>query len=114
MSITIYHNPRCSKSRQALKLLQEKGHQPKVVEYLKTGLDKATINQLLTKLELPPLSIIRQKESLYKQARLAPQPSKTALIKLLIKEPILLERPIVIKGDKAVIGRPPEQVLNLL
>lgn len=115
MSITIYHNPRCSKSRQTLALLQERGIEPIVIEYLKTPPDAATLKSLLGKLKLPPRELMRSNEAVYKEAGLAdPQLSEAALIKAMVEQPVLIERPIVINGDRAAIGRPPENVLSIL
>lgn len=115
MSITIYHNPRCSKSRQTLALLQERGIEPVVIEYLKTPPDAATLKSLLGKLKLSARELMRTKETAYKENGLAdPQLSDTALIRAMVEEPVLIERPIVVNGKKAVIGRPPENVLNII
>ena len=115
MSITIYHNPRCSKSRQTLALLQERGIEPVVVEYLKTPPDAATLKSLLGKLKFSARELMRTKEPAYKEAGLAdPQLSEAALIKAMTEQPVLIERPIVVNGSKAAIGRPPENVLTIL
>ena len=115
MSITIYHNPRCSKSRQTLALLQERGIEPIVIEYLKTPPDAAMLKSLLGKLKLPPRELMRSNEAVYKEAGLAdPQLSEAALIKAMVEQPVLIERPIVVNGDRAAIGRPPENVLSIL
>ncbi|MFT6389849.1 MAG: arsenate reductase [Cellvibrionaceae bacterium] len=113
---TIYHNPRCSKSRQTLALLEDNGVKPEVVLYLDQHLDKATLKSLITKLELNgPRDIIRKGEEAYKEMKLSDKTlSDGALINAIIQVPKLLERPIVVKGNKAVIGRPPENVLSLL
>ena len=115
MSVVIYHNPRCSKSRQTLQLLQDKGAEPEVIEYLKTPPNAATINQLLAMLGLEPRELMRGKEAEYKALGLADEAlSRDALIQAMVETPKLIERPIVVKGDKAAIGRPPEAVLDIL
>ncbi|MES9969390.1 MAG: arsenate reductase (glutaredoxin) [Candidatus Thiodiazotropha sp.] len=115
MSIEIYHNPRCSKSRQTLQLLQDKGIDPDVVEYLKTPPDKATLEQILDMLGLEPRELMRKKEKEYKALQLDdPALSRDQLIEAMIANPKLIERPIVIQNGKAAIGRPPEQVLEIL
>ena len=115
MSIEIYHNPRCSKSRQTLQLLQEQGVEPDVVEYLKTPPDKKTLEHILDLLGLEPRDLMRKKESEYKENRLDdPNLTREQLIDAMIAHPKLIERPIVIKDGKAAIGRPPEKVLEIL
>jgi len=115
MSITIYHNPRCSKSRQTLALLQERGIEPVVIEYLKTPPDATTLKALLGKLKLSARELMRTKEAVYKENGLAdPQLSETALIKAMVEHPVLIERPIVVNGNRAALGRPPENVLTIL
>jgi len=115
MSITIYHNPRCSKSRQTLALLQERGIETDVVDYLQTPPDSKMLKSLLSKLNLSARQLMRTKEAAYKDAGLADtELSEAALIKAMIEQPILIERPIVVNGDKSVIGRPPENVLAIL
>ena len=115
-AITIYHNPSCSKSRQTLALIEQAGITPNIVEYLQTPPDAETLTALLDKLvELPPRDIMRKAEQAYADNNLADDTlSESALIQAMIAHPILIQRPIVVKGDKAVIGRPPENVLELL
>lgn len=115
MSITIYHNPRCSKSREALQLLKDRQLEPAVVEYLKTPPDAATLRQLLDMLGLRPRELMRRKEKLYKALGLDdPSLSDEALIAAMVANPVLIERPIVVTGGKAALGRPPQQVLDIL
>ncbi|MES9825407.1 MAG: arsenate reductase (glutaredoxin) [Candidatus Thiodiazotropha endolucinida] len=115
MSVEIYHNPRCSKSRQTLQLLQDQGIDPDVVEYLKTPPDKATLGQILDMLGLEPRELMRTKEKEYKVLQLDdPSLSRDQLIDAMITNPKLIERPIVIQNGKAAIGRPPEKVLDIL
>lgn len=112
----IYHNPRCSKSRQTLQLLQDNQIQPTVIEYLQTPLSKTQVKQVLKLLQLTPREMMRTKETIYKEQKLS-DPSKTPdeLIQAMVDHPILIERPIVIiNNQKAVIGRPPENVLEIL
>lgn len=114
MSIEIYHNPRCSKSRQTLQLLEERGAQPRVVEYLKQPPDRATLSHILDLLGLEPRALMRTKEAEYREQGLDnPALSREQLIDAMITTPKLIERPIVIKDGKAVLGRPPEKVLEL-
>lgn len=113
--IQIYHNPRCTKSRQALELLQSKGIVPQVILYLEQGLTKTEITEILSKLKLPVREIMRTKEEEFKEQNLADQNlSFDDLIAALVKTPKLLERPIVINGNKAAIGRPTENILEIL
>jgi arsenate reductase len=115
MSITIYHNPRCSKSRQALALLREQGIEPDVVEYLKYPPDAATLAQVLDMLGLEPRDLMRRKEKEYKENGLDdPDLTREQLIAAMVAHPKLIERPIVVKNGKAALGRPPEQVLDVL
>ena len=114
--IAIYHNPRCSKSRSTLKLIEEGGAAPEVVEYLKTPPSADELAALCKKLKLAPKDIIRSKESLFKELKLSLKDDRSDAewIEILAANPKLIERPIVVKGAKAVIGRPPENVLELL
>ncbi|MBF0168068.1 MAG: arsenate reductase (glutaredoxin) [Alphaproteobacteria bacterium] len=113
MIVTIYHNPRCSKSRQALDILMSKGIEPQVVEYLKTPLSALEIRRLLKLLNMAPRQVMRAKEAA--EAGLAdPALSDEALVEGLSRHPEVLERPIVVAGKKAVLGRPPEAVLAIL
>ncbi|VAX03061.1 Uncharacterized protein YfgD, not an arsenate reductase [hydrothermal vent metagenome] len=115
MSTTIYHNPRCSKSRQTLQLLEERGIQPEVVKYLETPPDEATLKTLLDMLGLEPRQLMRQKETAYKELGLDnPELDRDALIRTMVEHPKLIERPIVVKDGKAALGRPPEDVLEIL
>ncbi len=113
--VTIYHNPRCSKSRQTLALLEEKGLQPQVVEYLKTPPDEKTLRLLLKQLKLRPAQLLRKGEAAYKELGLAHQlEDNAALIAAMLAHPELIERPIVVHAGRAALGRPPEQVLEIL
>ncbi len=111
-TVTIYHNPRCSKSRQTLALLQERGAEIQVVEYLKTPPDADTIRQLTKRLGLDPRDLIRDKE--YRALSLAETDDPAELIRRMVAHPEIIQRPIVVNGDEARIGRPPEKVLEIL
>jgi arsenate reductase len=115
MSVTIYHNPRCTKSRAALKLIEERGITPKVVEYLNTPPSPAALKAILKKLGLKPSDLLRKSEPRYAELGLKDRTlDDDALIALMAENPILIERPIVVAGGKAAIGRPPEKVLEIL
>ncbi|MBL3527650.1 MAG: arsenate reductase (glutaredoxin) [gamma proteobacterium endosymbiont of Lamellibrachia anaximandri] len=115
MSVEIFHNPRCSKSRQTLQLLKDNGVEPEIVEYLKTPPNRDTLEQVLDMLGMEPRDLMRKKESEYKENNLAdPSLSRDQLIDAMIAHPKLIERPIVIKNGKAALGRPPEQVLEII
>jgi arsenate reductase len=115
MTVTIYHNPRCSKSRQTLTLLEEKGVKPKIVDYLKEPPSAVELKRILKKLGLKPRDVMRKGESVYAELGLEDKDLKDdALIARMVENPILIERPIVVAGDKAAIGRPPEAVLKIL
>ncbi len=113
--VDIYHNPRCSKSRQTLALLEEKGVAPTIIEYLKTPPDVDTIKTLLSLLEIPARDLLRKNEAIYKELNLADKSlTDEQLIQAMADNPKLIERPIVINNNKARIGRPPEAVLEIL
>lgn len=115
MTITIYHNPRCSKSRQTLQLLEENNIQPEIVKYLETPPTVEEITALLAKLNKSPREAMRTKETLYKELSLGDDSvTDEQLINAMHSNPKLIERPIVVNGDKARFGRPPEQVLEIL
>jgi arsenate reductase (glutaredoxin) len=115
MTVTMYHNPRCSKSRQALKLLQDRGVEPRIVEYLKTPPDAKTLKAILQKLGMAPRALMRRKEPPYKTLNLAdPALGEDTLIASMVENPVLIERPIVLANGKAALGRPPEKVLEIL
>lgn len=115
-SITLLHNPRCSKSRQTLSLLEDNGIAPVIVEYLKAPLSETELKQVFKKLNVNTVrEMMRTKDTEYKDAGLADDSvSDQALFEAMVNIPKLIERPIVIKGDKARIGRPPESVLEIL
>jgi len=111
---TIYHNPRCSKSRNTLALLQEQGIEPDVVLYLETSPDAQEIRGLLGKLGISAAQLVRRGEEAYKECGLNSNSSEEELIAAMASHPKLIERPIVVSGARAVLGRPPENVLELL
>ncbi len=110
----IYHNPRCSKSRDSFNLLSEKGLKFEAVEYLKTPLSKDDLVQVLKQLNIPAKDLIRKGEKDYKENFKGKELSEDEWIEAMLEFPKLIERPIVVKGDKAVIGRPLENVIELL
>jgi arsenate reductase len=115
MDVTIYHNPRCSKSRQTLQLLQEQGIEPTVRLYLEDSPSAKELKEVIAKLDISPRELLRKGEDAYKENQLSNKDlSDAALIKAMVEFPKLIERPIVIKGDRAKLGRPPEQVLEIL
>ncbi|MCL4108889.1 UNVERIFIED_CONTAM: hypothetical protein GTU68_008084 [Idotea baltica] len=113
-NITIYHNPRCSKSRASLALLEENGVTPEIVLYQEDRLDSATITALLAKLDMSASQLVRRGEADFKEAGLSRDSSEQQLIDAMVERPKLIERPIVVKADRAVLGRPPENVLELI
>ncbi len=115
MSVKIYHNPRCSKSRQTLQLLEENGVQAEVIQYLKNPPTAGELDSILTMLDIQPRELMRTKEAEYKTTGMDnPDLDRDALIAGMVNTPKLIERPIVIANGKAAIGRPPESVLAIL
>lgn len=115
MKITIYHNPGCSKSRQTLALIRAQGHEPAIVEYLTAPPDTMTLKQVIKMLGITPRELLRNKEEEYKKAALdSPTVSDDTIIQAMLTYPKLIERPIVVVNNKAVMGRPPENVLTIL
>ncbi len=113
MAIRIYHNPRCNTSRKTLALLREKGVEPEIIEYLKTPYTTAGLKTLLGQLKMPATALVRRKEAA--AAGIDPAKlSEEALIAQMARNPIIVERPIVVSGGKAALGRPPEKVLSVL
>ena len=115
MSVIIYHNPRCSKSRQALSLLHEKNIDTNIVEYLKTPPTVSELKDILLKLGYKPRQLLRKNEQIYKDLDLGSD-GKTDddLVNAMVDNPILIERPVIISGDQVTIGRPPESILDIL
>lgn len=115
MTVRILHNPRCSKSRATLALLQDKGMEPEIIHYLETPPDAATLKDICRRLNIAPRDLLRKGEAEYAELGLDnPQLSDAELIEAMHRHPRLIERPIVLCGDKAAIGRPPEAVLEIL
>lgn len=113
--VTIYHNPRCSKSRQALQILLSHDFKPIIIEYLKTPLTEREITELLHLLGVPPREIMRKNEDLYKQLNLVnPDLTDEQLMTYLAENPILIERPIVVIDKQAILARPPEKILEII
>lgn len=110
----IYHNPRCSKSRQTLQLIKDAGADVEIIEYLKAIPTKEELKLVLMQLNLKPIDIIRKGEAVYKEKFKNSNFNDDEWIKIMIEYPKLIERPIVIKGNKAILGRPPENVLELI
>jgi arsenate reductase len=115
MTVAIYHNPRCTKSRATLRLLEQRGLKPKIVDYLKTPPSAAELKAILKKLGLKPRELMRKGEPRYAELGLKQRElNDDQLIALMAANPILIERPIVVSGGKVAIGRPPEKVLEVL
>lgn len=113
--IIIFHNPRCSKSRQTLALIEEAGHKAEVIKYLDTPPSEETLNSIIEKLGFSSArQLMRTKEALYKELNLADVDDENALVEAMSENPKLIERPIVLANHKAAIGRPPESVLDIL
>ena len=115
MKVEIYHNPRCSKSRETLALLRGRGIEPEVIEYLKAPPDRQTLEKLLKMLKMQPRDLMRKKEKEYVELGLDnPELDRDDLVQAMVDHPKLIERPIVIHNRKAALGRPPQQVLDIL
>ena len=111
---TIYHNPRCSKSRETLALLEQAGATPRIVEYLKNPPTAAELKALVSKLGIEPEQLVRKSEEIYKSRYAGKTLTAAQWIDAMVQHPVLIERPIVIKGKRAILGRPPENVKKLL
>lgn len=112
--LVIYHNPRCAKSRAALSLLLERGTRPEVIEYLKTPPTREVLGALVKRLGIRPEQLVRKGEEVYKRQFSGRDLNDDQWLEALVQHPVLIERPIVVSGNRAVIGRPPEKVLDLL
>lgn len=112
--VIIYHNPKCSKSRETLQLLREHGVEPQIIKYLDTPPTQKRVLELIDMLGVAPAQILRTKEKEYKELGLSAQSSKTEVARAIATHPVLLERPIVVRAGKARLGRPPERVLEIL
>jgi arsenate reductase (glutaredoxin) len=111
---TIYHNPRCSKSRETLALLQGKGIEPSIVEYLKTPPSASQLKSIVKQLGIKPEQLVRKGEEIYKSRYANRTLSDAQWFEAMVENPSLIERPIVIRGQRAALGRPPQNVLQLL
>ena len=114
MPVTIYHNPRCSKSRQTLALIEEKGIEPDIIEYLTSPPSEAELDNILTLLGIEPEALMRKGEDEFKQYFKGKTLSRVEAISLMVQYPKVIERPVVVNGNKATVGRPPESVLDIL
>lgn len=115
MEVVIYHNPKCSKSRKTLELLRSRNIEPRIIEYLQSPLDREQLSGILRLLDLAPRGLMRTGEAEYRDSGLAnPEVSNDQLLQAMVEYPVLMQRPIVVCNGKAAIGRPPEQVLEIL
>ncbi len=115
MAITIYHNPRCSKSRKTLQLIEENNSGVEIIEYLKSPPSKSEFKNILKALNMKPREVLRKNEPEYKALGLDDQSlSEDQIIDLMLANPMIIERPIVVAGNRAVLGRPPENVLDII
>lgn len=112
--LRIYHNSRCRKSRETLELIRNNGHEVEVIEYLKNTPSPDELRDILHKLQLKSMDLIRKSENTYKEKFAGKDFSEEEWLAILVENPILIERPIVVSGEKAIIGRPPENVLSIL
>lgn len=112
--ITIYHNPRCSKSREGVCLLKEKGIEFETFKYLDEKITKSELTSIIKKLNIKPIELVRTKETLWKENYKGKEWSDDEVITILLENPVLIERPIIINGNKAVIGRPIEKILEII
>jgi arsenate reductase (glutaredoxin) len=113
-ALTIYHNPACTKSRETLALIRARGHEPQIVEYLKNPPSEAELTAIVRKLGIKPLELIRRNEQVFKDKYAGKTLGDKEWIRAMVKDPILIQRPIVVRGAAAAIGRPPEDVERLL
>tara|TARA_A100000171_G_C2140375_1_gene154974 strand:+ start:244 stop:585 length:342 start_codon:yes stop_codon:yes gene_type:complete len=112
--ITLYHNPRCSKSRQGLAIVEESGKKFEVVKYLDEPLSEAKLSEIIALLAISPSDLVRKNEAVWKENYKGKALTDSQIIKAMVKHPKLIERPIVVNGKKAVVGRPPETIQNIL
>jgi len=112
--VTIWHNPKCSKSREALSIIKENNYEHNIVKYLETAPDEAQIKTILRMLGITPRELMRTKEDIYKEMKLKEESSDDALISAMVKNPKLIERPIIIKDGHAIIGRPTQRIAEFL
>jgi len=111
---TIYHNPRCSKSRQCLAILEEKNEDLEIIKYLDTPITKEKLTEIIKLLDIKPIDLVRKNEAIWKEKFKGKDITDKQLIQAMCDYPKLIERPIVIKNNKAMIGRPPEKVIDIL
>ncbi|WP_405206907.1 arsenate reductase (glutaredoxin) [Aquimarina sp. LLG6339-5] len=111
---TIYHNPRCSKSRQCLAILEDKKEDLEIIKYLETPITKEKLTEIIALLRIKPINLVRKNEAIWKQEFKNKDLTDSELIRIMCENPKLIERPIVIKNKKAIIGRPPENVIEIL
>ncbi|AXT59339.1 arsenate reductase (glutaredoxin) [Aquimarina sp. AD10] len=111
---TIYHNPRCSKSRETLALLEEQKEDVTIIKYLDTPITKDILIELIDLLGIPPIDLVRKNETIWKEKYKNEKLSDDEIINAMLNHPKLIERPIVVKGNKAILGRPPQQVITIL
>lgn len=112
--IKIYHNPRCSKSRQGLEILEKSGKEFKIVKYLETSISESELENIITSLKIKPIDLVRKNEAIWKDNFKGKEFSDKDLIKIMVENPKLIERPIVTNNKKAAIGRPPESINNII
>lgn len=112
--VTLYYNPRCAKCREALCMLEEKGIEAEIIEYLKTPPTEKELKEVVQKLKIKPFDLIRTKEPLFAEKYKGKKYSDAEWISIMCKNPVLIERPIAIEGGKAVVGRPPEKIFTIL
>ena len=112
--ITVFHNPRCSKSRQGLAILEESGKDFQVIKYLDNTLTKKELSELISKLDIKPIDLVRRNEAIWKEKFKDQDLSDSAIIDAMVQHPKLIERPIVVNGSKATVGRPPETIRSIL
>lgn len=112
--IQIYHNPRCSKSRAGLQLLQEKGLEIEIIDYIKNPISSDELKQVISKLGIKPIELVRTRETIWKENYASKEMSDEEILQSMIKHPRLIERPIVVNNQKAVVGRPTELIETIL
>lgn len=112
--ITIYHNPRCRKSREGLEILESSGKSFEIVKYLDEPLNKDTLQTIINKLGIVPIDLVRKNEAIWKSDYKGKDLSDNDIIEAMVNNPKLIERPIVVNGNKAVVGRPPENIKNII